>query len=51
VEACILRELGDVAGARRLLQSLVEKSMHAGLRRVADRYRLDLVALGSPGRD
>jgi tetratricopeptide (TPR) repeat protein len=50
VEACILRELGDVDGARRLLQSLVEKSTQAGLLRVADRYRLDLAALGSSDR-
>jgi len=39
-----------VDGARLLLQSLVEKSTQAGLLRVADRYRLDLAALGSSDR-
>ena len=48
-EACVLRELGDVEGARRLLQGLVELSMQRGFQRVADRYRRDLAALdGSP---
>jgi class 3 adenylate cyclase/tetratricopeptide (TPR) repeat protein len=44
-EACVLRELGDVEGARRLLQGLVELSTQRGFHRVADRYRRDLVAL------
>jgi tetratricopeptide (TPR) repeat protein len=48
-EACVLRELGDVEGARRLLQGLVELSTQRGFHRVADRYRRDLAALdGSP---
>jgi tetratricopeptide (TPR) repeat protein len=49
-EACVLRELGDVDGARRILQGLVELCTQRGLHRPADRYRLDLVALGSSDR-
>ena len=44
-EACVLRQLGDVEGARRLLQGLVELSGQRGFHRVADRYRRDLAAL------
>jgi tetratricopeptide (TPR) repeat protein len=51
VEACVLRELGDVDGARRILQDLFELCRQRGLHRAADRYRVDLVALGPPDRD
>jgi class 3 adenylate cyclase/tetratricopeptide (TPR) repeat protein len=50
-EACVLRELGDVDGARRLLQGLVELSRQRGLHRAADRYRRDLTDLDSSDRD
>ena len=51
VEARVLRELGDVDGARVLLQGLVELSRQRGSHRVADRYQRDLAALESPSPD
>jgi tetratricopeptide (TPR) repeat protein len=50
VDASVLRELGDVDGARRILQGLEELCRQRGLHRAADRYALDLVALGSSDR-
>ena len=48
-EARVLRQLGDVDGARRVLRGLLELSRQRGFHRVADRYRRDLAALdGSP---
>lgn len=51
VEACVLRELGEVDGARRLLQALVERETQRGFHRFADRYRRDLAALDASGRE
>ena len=44
-EACVLRTLGDLAGAQRLLESLVERETAYGRHRAADRYRRDLDAI------
>ena len=44
-EARVLRQLGDVDGARRVLRGLLELSRQRGFHRVADRYRRDLAAL------
>ena len=46
IEACILRMLGDLAGARRLLERLVDRETSYGRLRAADRYRRDLDAIG-----
>jgi len=51
LEACVLRELGDLDGACRLLEALVEREAQRGFHRFADRYRRDLAALESDGRD
>ena len=45
VEACVLRLLGDVEGARRLLAGLVERDTRRGFHRFAARYRSELAAL------
>jgi len=37
----VLRTLGDLAGAQRLLESLVERETAYGRHRAADRYRRD----------
>lgn len=42
----VLRTLGDLAGAQRLLESLVEREAAYGRHRAADRYRRDLDAIG-----
>jgi len=46
IEACVLSTLGDLAGAKRLLESLVERETSYGRHRAADRYRRDLEAIG-----
>jgi class 3 adenylate cyclase/tetratricopeptide (TPR) repeat protein len=46
IEACILRTLGDRAGAGRLLEGLVDRETSYGRHRAADRYRRDLDAIG-----
>jgi len=45
IEACILRTLGDLAGANRLLEDLVDRETSNGRHRAADRYRRDLEAI------
>ena len=45
-EARVLRTLGDVDDARRILQGLVDSETAHGRHRLADRYRRDLDALG-----
>ena len=45
IEACILRTLGDLAGAGRLLEGLVDRETSYGRHRAADRYRRDLDAM------
>ena len=46
VDAKLRALRGDAPGARALLESLVERAEARGLRRYADRYRKDLLALG-----
>jgi class 3 adenylate cyclase/tetratricopeptide (TPR) repeat protein len=46
LEACVLEALGDLDGARRLLEALVERHTSRGFHRYADRYSRDLDALG-----
>ena len=45
IEACVLRTLGDLAGAARLLEGLVDRETSYGRLRAADRYRRDLDAI------
>jgi len=45
IEACVLSTLGDLGGAKRLLESLVERETSYGRHRAADRYRRDLEAI------
>jgi hypothetical protein len=51
VEATVDVLLGDVPSARALLAGLVEQNEAGGRRRLADRYRRDLVALDPAGPD
>ena len=45
IEARVLRTLGDLAGAARLLEGLVDRETSYGRHRAADRYRRDLDAM------
>jgi hypothetical protein len=51
IEACVLRTLGDVEDARRLIAALAERETRRGFHRFADRYRRELAALDSAGAD
>jgi tetratricopeptide (TPR) repeat protein len=51
VTARILAQLGDVEGARRLLELLEQREVRLGYRRYVDRYRRDLAALDAVARD
>jgi tetratricopeptide (TPR) repeat protein len=46
IEASVLNALGDAAGARLLLENLIDRETTYGRHRVADRYRRDLDAIG-----
>ena len=51
VEACVLKVLGDIEGARAALERIVERETRLGFHRFADRYRRELAALDSASRD
>jgi class 3 adenylate cyclase len=51
VEACVLRTLGDVEGARLLLNVLVERETRRGFHRIAGAYRRELDALAPASAD
>ena len=51
IDAKVRELVGDRAGAQTLLESLAGRADSRGLRRYADRYRRDLIALDSLDRD
>jgi tetratricopeptide (TPR) repeat protein len=51
LEASVLRTIGDVDAARRVLRSLIDHETTTGRHRVADRYSRDLDGLDATGRD
>jgi hypothetical protein len=51
IEACVRNALGDVVGARRILEERIAYREQRGFHRIADRYREELGALDPASRD